>query len=175
VLVMLATALLAAGGFGWVQARLPRRAALLLAVPFLLTAVEFVNIPPLRVYTLLPAPSEYGWLRSQPSGILVEYPLNAGTDVNRQQIQTHLYTVYQPVHGHPLFNGGNPGSRADQLSGQLEPYYAPGVVDQLRSIGVRYLFVHRADYLKDGLQLPADVPGLTYVATMDGVDVYTVG
>jgi len=175
VLVMLGAALLAAGGFSWIQARLPRRAVLLLAVPFLLTAIEFDNIPPLRVYTLLPAPSEYRWLRSQPAGILVEYPLDAGTDVNQQQIQAHLYTVYQPVHGHPLFNGGNPGSRADQISSQLEPYYAPGVADRLRSIGVRYVFVHRADYLKDGLQVPTEVPGLAYVATMDGVDIYTVG
>jgi hypothetical protein len=174
-LVMLAVTLLAGLGMTWLQGRLRGRAALLLAAPFLLTAIEFNNVPPLHVTTLFPAPTEYQWLSHQPPGILVEYPLKAGTDLSRQQIEDHLYTLYQPVHGHPLFNGGTSLSKADQLSPGLEPYYGPGVADELLSIGVRYVFVHRATYLQDGLEVTHDVPGMTYVDSLDGVDIFTIG
>ena len=175
VLVMLGTTLLAGLGLSRLQHRLRGRAALLLAVPFLLTAIEFNNIPPLHVYSFDPAPTEYQWLSKQPPGILVEYPLKAGNDAITQEIENRQYTFFQNVHGHPIFNGGTAASRADQISPELEPYYGPGVADRLRQIGIRYVFVHRADYLRDHLQVPQDIPGLTYVATMDGVDVYTVG
>jgi hypothetical protein len=175
VLVMLGATLLAGVGLSWLAARLRGRAALLLAVPFLLTAVEFNNIPPLHVVTIYPAPAEYQWLEKQPPGILVEYPLKAGSDGSVQEVETRQYTLYQHVHGHPIFNGGTTASRADQLSSQLEPYYGPGVSSQLRQIGIRYVFVHRADYLRDKLLVPRDVSGLNFVVTLNGVDVYTVG
>jgi hypothetical protein len=175
VLVMLAATLLAGLGLTWLQNHFRGRAGLLLAIPFLLTGVEFNNIPPLHVFTLSPAPAEYQWLAKQPPGILVEYPLKAGNDASVQEIETRQYTLYQHVHGHPIFNGGSTASRADQISGELEPYYGPGVANELRQIGVRYVFVHRADYLRDQLQVPKEVPGLTYMTTLNGVDVYTVG
>ena len=175
VLVMLGATLLAGLGLSRLQDQLRGRAALLLAVPFLLTAVEFNNIPPVHVYTFDPAPAEYQWLSKQPPGILVEYPLKAGSDAITQEIETRQYTFFQHVHGHPIFNGGTAASRADQISPDLEPYYGTGVADKLRQVGIRYVFVHRADYIEDKLRVPQDVSGLTYLATMDGVDVYTVG
>ena len=42
------------------------------------------------------------------------------------------------------------------------------------SPGVRYVFVHRHDYEVAGWSLPTTVEGLTYVTTLDGVDIYTV-
>jgi hypothetical protein len=60
------------------------------------------------------------------------------------------------------------------ISAELEPYYGPGVADKLHQIGIRYVFVHRANYLRNQFELPHSVPGLSYVATADGVDIYTV-
>ena len=174
ILVMLGAALLAGLGFTWLQSRLSGRKALLLAAPFLLTAIEFNNLPPTHVTQLYPAPAEYQWLAQQPPGILIEYPLKEGSP-QIQEIQTRQYTLYQHVHGHPIFNGGTTASRADAVSQQLEPYYAPGVAKMLNDIGIRYLFVHMNDYQRDGFDVPKQVSGLTYIDTIDGVDIYSVG
>jgi hypothetical protein len=174
ILVLLGATLLAGLGFTWLEGRLIGRKALVLAVPFLLTAVEFNNLPPSHVTQLYPAPAEYRWLTQQPAGILVEYPLDSGT-LQAQEIDTREYTLYQHVHGHPIFNGATSASRAYTLSPQLEPYYGSGVVQMLKDIGIRYVFVHRDTYKRNGLELPQSVAGLTYLQTLDGVDIYTVG
>ena len=58
----------------------------------------------------------------------------------------------------------------------LDPYYAPGVADHLRSLGIRYVFVHRDAYQAQGFSLPRDVPGLRYLASYEGgmVDAFLV-
>jgi hypothetical protein len=175
VLVMLAAVLLAGFGFAALSSRLrvgwPRA---LLVVPFLLLAVEFNNVPPLHTTRLFPAPPAYEWLASQPSGILIEYPLRAGPDPGVQQVQTYEYELYQQTHQHPIFNGSTPTSRAGQLEPRLEPYYSPGVASELRALGIRYVFVHRNEYAADGLQLPNQVAGLRFVMTLAGIDIYEV-
>ncbi len=173
ILVLLGAALLAGLGFTWLHNRLRGRLAILLAVPFLLTAIEFNNLPPSHVTALLPAPAEYQWLAKEPSGILIEYPLRSGSP-QEQEIETRQYTLYQQYHGHPLFNGATTASVADPMSELLEPYYGAGVAETLREIGVRYVFVHRADYSRDGFDLPRNTPGLDYVDTLDGTDIYVV-
>lgn len=173
ILVLLGAALLAGLGFSLVQARLKGRAAWLLAIPFLLTALEFNNLPPTHVTQIYPAPTEYRWLASQPAGILIEYPLQAGTP-QEQEIQTRQYTLFQAAHGHPIFNGAATASPAYDMYPRLEPYYGPGVAATLHSIGIRYVFVHRDDYQHDGFSLPHDVLGLSYVQTLNGVDIYEV-
>ena len=57
----------------------------------------------------------------------------------------------------------------------LEPYYGPGVAQILKDIGIRYVFVHRDTYQAAGLEVPQSVAGLTYVETVDGVDIYLIG
>ena len=174
ILVMLGVTLLAGLGFATLETALsrPGRRALLI-VPFALLAVEFNNHPPSHLTTLFPAPAEYGWLAGQPAGILVEYPLQSGNP-QRQEIQTRQYTLYQQVHEHPMFNGSIPNSRADAMSPSLEPYYGPGVAARLGSLGVRYVFVHRADYLQDGLDVPFQVDGLRHLTTIADTEVFTV-
>jgi hypothetical protein len=39
---------------------------------------------------------------------------------------------------------------------------------------VKYVFVHQSEYRSDGFDLPRDVDGLSYVTTLDGVDIFTV-
>jgi hypothetical protein len=174
ILVLLGSALLAGLGLTWLQGRLAGRRAWLVAVPFLLAAVEFNNLPPTHDTQLYPAPAEYQWLAQQPAGILVEYPLDAGTP-QTEEIETRQYTLYQHVHGHPIFNGATTASRAYALYPTLEPYYGAGVAQTLKDIGIRYVFVHRAGYQQAGLNMPQSVAGLTYVETVDGVDIYVVG
>jgi hypothetical protein len=175
VLVMTAATLLGGLGLTVIASRLRTpRLRWLLVVPFVLVALEFNRIPPTYTTTLFPAPQEYRWLADQPAGILVEYPI-ISTDIE-EEILGRQYTLYQQVHLHPLLNGANPGSEADRVSRTLEPYYAPGVVDHLRSLGIRYVFVHRDIYQAHGFGLPRFVSGLQYVGTFDGggVDAFRV-
>jgi len=175
ILVLLGASLLAGAGFAVLQARLgSSRRQLLLVLPFLLLAVEFNNLPPTHVTQILPAPAEYTWLRDQPAGVLMEYPAHSGTD-QALEVQVRQYELYQMVHLHPTFLNESPLSGiVATAAADLEPYYKPGVVARLKAYGVKYVFVHRDDYVKDGWQLPTTVDGLTYVSTLDGVDVYLV-
>jgi hypothetical protein len=175
-IVMLGAALLAGVGLDDLKRRLSLRGGswrALALVPFVTVGLEFTNIPPSRATAVLPAPPEYTWLESQPQGILVEYPLAAGP-LAVQEVQTREYTLYQMAHLHRMFNGATPPSTAGKYAYQLEPYYSPQTVDRLRSLGIRYVFVHRADYIADGLDTPQSVPGLQYVTTLDGTDIFTV-
>jgi hypothetical protein len=176
-LVMFGTCLLAGSGLSYLSCHLstlPKglRAAALIA-PFLLTALEFNNVPPTRHFNVLPAPAEYVWLGDQPAGILVEYPLASGR-ADIQEVHTRQYQLYQMVHLHAMFNGAAPGSEAGQLAASLEPYYSPGVVTKLRQLHIRYVFVHRTDYIASGGPVSRAVNGLQYVATFNDTDVFTI-
>ena len=176
ILVMLGASILAAAGFAALQARIGTgRRQLLMLLPFLLLAVEFNNMPPSHVTGIFPAPAEYTWLASQPQGILMEYPANSGSVPLRQEVEIRQYMLYQMVHLHPTFLNETAlnGTVADAAA-QLEPYYKTGVAAQLKTYGVRYVFVHRADYIAAGWDVPTTVDGLTYVKTIDGVDIYLV-
>jgi hypothetical protein len=172
-MVLLGGSLLAGLGLAALQSRLrPGKLHFLLLIPFLLAAIEFNNLPPERFTQVLPAPGEYVWLRDQPQGVLLEYPANAG-DPTRQEIQIRRYLLYQMVHMHPTFLTEVNGAAWAEAK-RLEPYYAPGVGERLKALGVKYVFVHQSEYRSDGFDLPRDVDGLSYVTTLDGVDIFTV-
>jgi hypothetical protein len=172
-LALLGAALLAGLGLTALQARMRGRAFVWMAVvAFLLLGLEFNNQPPTHTWTLFPAPAEYRWLQTQPAGILIEYPLLMQFD--RNEIQTRQYVFYQQVHQHPLFNGAQIRSRADLVAPSLDPYYRPGVGDMLRTLGIRYVFVHRADYQADGYETPGTVAGFEFIGSFGDADVFRV-
>lgn len=175
-LVLLGAALLAGLGFAALQLRLGRSRTWALAIPFVLVAVEFNSMPPSHVYQVFPAPAEYVWLKSQPAGTLIEYPIavksndpTVGTEI---EVQNRVYTLYQQVHEHAMFNGATANSAAGQLAYQLEPYYAVGVSDQLKALSIRYVFVHRAEYARFGRDPNQPLPGFTYSQRLDGTDIW---
>ena len=174
VLVLLGAMMLAGIGFEVLHRFLQRRRLAWLALlPFALLALEFNNQPPNHVTQLFPAPAEYAWLRGQPAGILIEYPLNAGS-AQTQEIQTRQYTLYQQVHLHPIFNGATPGTAAALLEPSLEPYYSASSIAELHKLGIRYVFVHRQAYAADGLASFLDLRGLTFVRAINGTDIFLV-
>jgi hypothetical protein len=163
-------------GFGYAVLQNRARNALrplVLAVPFVLVALEFNNVPPAHTTPILPAPAEYAWLKSQPPGTLIEYPID-GPDANRQEIATRQYALYQSVHEHAMFNTGQTNGPAADRAPQLEPYYGIGVVNQLSALHIQYVFVHRDAYATDGWSLPQHVDGLQYVTTLGDTDIYLV-
>ena len=174
-MVQLGACLLAGLGLGVLQARIGAgRRQLLLALPFLLIAVEFNNLPPTHVTQILPAPTEYTWLRDQPQGIVMEYPAKASGETLQQELQVRQYLLYQMVHLHPTFLNSITDGKVGNAAKRLEPYYGAGVAGQLKAYGVKYVLVHRGDYLADGYDVPLSVSGLTYVTTLNGTDIFTV-
>jgi hypothetical protein len=71
-----------------------------------------------------------------------------------------------------MLNGAPPTSAAGVVAAHLEPYSSPGVADQLRRLGIRYVFVHRSDYIAAGQQVPRAVNGLSYIRTFNDTDVF---
>ena len=176
ILVLLGAALLAGFGFMALDAKLAASRRWLLALPFLLVAAEFNGVPPSHVLELLPAPAEYTWLKAQPPGTLIEYPLairspdpQVGTDV---EVANRVYAFYQQVHEHAMFNGATSDSAAARLAYTLDPYYLPGVAAELRSLDIRYVFVHRAAYVRFGRDPTQPVPGYRFVETLDDTDIW---
>ena len=175
VLVMFAATLLAGLGFTLLEARVRAiRRPWILVVPFTLLALEFNGLPPSHATTIFPAPDEYTWLKGQPPGILVEYPVVVNGPF--AEIVSRQYTLYQQVHLHPIFNGANAGTPAAEAAATVNPYYEPGAAARLQSLGIRYVFVHRQAFEVLGYGLPRAVEGLRYAGTYDGgdVDVFVV-
>jgi len=178
-LVLLGAAVLAGFGFMALQGHLAVKQRWLLAAPFLLVALEFNGLPPSHDMQLLPAPAEYTWLKSQPAGTLIEYPIAVkstdpavGTEI---EVENRVYVSYQQVHEHPMFNGATATSQAGQLAYTLEPYYASGVSDQLRALGIRYVFVHRAAYERFGRDPDQSLAGYRFIQRLAGTDIYVLG
>ena len=175
-LVLFGAALLAGFGFMYLQARLQGRRQWLLALPFLLVAVEFNGLPQAHVLQLLPAPAEYTWLRDQPPGTLIEYPIAVQTTDaavgTKIEEEGRNYAYYQQVHEHAMFNGATPSSPAYSLAFRLEPYYGADVSSQLQGLDIRYVFVHRAAYADFGMDPDQPLPGYHKVATLDDTDIY---
>jgi hypothetical protein len=44
----------------------------------------------------------------------------------------------------------------------------------LRTLGIRYVFVHRADYQADGYETPGTVAGLEFMGSFGDADVFRV-
>lgn len=177
-LVFFGAALTAGLGYAVFETRLQSSRRWLLFVPFVLVAIEFNGLPPSHLYQILPAPAEYTWLKAQPAGTLIEYPIavrssdpQVGTDI---EVTNRVYVLYQQVHEHPMFNGATPGSVAATKAFELEPYYAAGVSDQLRALGIRYVFVHRAAYSHFGRDPDLPLSGYQHVKALDDTDIYVL-
>lgn len=134
---------------------------------------EFINFPPYPVTRTDKIPPVYKWLRDQPGQqIIVEYPLTEWDTVTHYQ-----YLFYQRHHRKPLFNGirpNTPGYRYLRQAKTLEEQ----TIEVLRSIGIRYVIVHKDYYNVDDTQSniysPLIIDRLKLVQTFDNTDVYEI-
>ncbi len=86
------------------------------------------------------------WLRAMPPGVVLHLPLMTA------QFQELHYQYATLFHGHPMINGftGWASPLQELLRHPRSPIYDydryPATVSMLRSLGVRYVFVHPGDY-----------------------------
>jgi hypothetical protein len=110
-----------------------------------LVLFEFWNWPPYKVIDISRAPAVYYWLKQQPPDtVIAEYPLDIiGPN--------ELYKLYQTTHEKKMINGAVPGTPAHKNIQTLVDLSSPKTASALKQIGVKYVLVHRADYLKTDL------------------------
>lgn len=147
IVIMLAIAVLAGYGLKFTLARYKARNAkfIIFALFCGLVFFEFLNWPPYKLIDVSKVPGVYYWLKEQPKGIVIaEYPLDADSP-------NELYKFFQTVHEKRIVNGTMPGTPANKVIQTIRRLSMPKAVSVLKSIGVRYVIVHKEEYLKTGL------------------------
>jgi hypothetical protein len=97
-------------------------------------------------------PPIYERLKSEPPGILAEYPLD------REKGGNSTTRFYQQAHGHPVFNGWSSGSESESLKTELHDLRDRHTVPALTLLGVSYVLVQNVpgdvpDYVEPGTRL----------------------
>jgi hypothetical protein len=152
--VVLGLSVLAAAGFAWVLARLPRLPGLAwsiaIAAIVLLEGQHGVGL------THVPLPDAkswdrvaYDWLRASPPGAALELNISPQDEFHAF---SPLYQLEAVRHRHPIVNGysGWKSLLQEWLAGAesplKDPLQLPDAVRGLRAIGVRYILLHDDTY-----------------------------
>ena len=173
IVVMLAVAVLAGFGLKFILERFKsQRTKVALTCLFSgLVLFEFWNWPPYKVIDVSKVPAVYYWLKEQPRDIVIaEYPL----DANSPNV---MYMFYQTVHEKKIINGTIPETYANKVAHTITKLSSPETAKVLKWMGVRYVLVHRDDYLKSELveeieelkKIPQN-PGLKFIKTFPAQD-----
>ena len=149
--VLLATAVLAAAGCvrlrAWLAAR-GIRADLVVAVVLAAAFAEYL-VRPLRL-TSVPtaAPPAYEWLRSQPPGVVAEFPMPTMHNAPLHEGQFQFLSTF---HWRPLVNGysGTWSTRQVRFLEAVKGFPDARAMDALRAAGVSYVLVHER-FLQEG-------------------------
>ena len=147
ILLMLAISVLAAFGLNFVMEKFKRNSAKIAVAAgiSILLLFEFWNWPPLRVIDVKTVPQVYHWLKKQPADIVIaEYPLDANSPNEK-------YKFYQSVHEKRMINGTTPGTGANHAAQALVNLSEKSTTAQLRNWGVKYVIVHRDNYVRTEL------------------------
>ncbi|MFA5356541.1 MAG: hypothetical protein WC301_03955 [Candidatus Omnitrophota bacterium] len=147
VVLMLAVAVLAGFGLNFILERF-RSNKTKIAITALvcgLVLFEFWNWPPYKVIDVSKAPSVYYWLKGQPGDFAIsEYPSDADSP-------NEMYKFYQTKHEKKITNGTIPGTYANKVSQAIRNLSDSATPGTLKWMGVKYVLVHRDDYLKSEL------------------------
>jgi hypothetical protein len=114
-------------------------------------------------------PAVYEWLREQPAGPILEYPVNGLEGRGGPQDATYMY--YSTAHWRPLLNGYSGFSPASYhaVLHYLRDFPDPGSLAYLKERGVKYLLVHEAFYLRGGFEADVDTLARSTQVTVAGI------
>lgn len=147
IILMLAVAALAGFGLKFVLEKFKSQKTKIAIASFLcgLVIFEFWNYPPLKVINVSGVPAVYYWIKEQPQDfVIADYPLDTDTS-------NDTYKFYQTKHGKKNINGTFPGSYANKVIKTIIKLSLPNTASVLKWLGVKYVLVHKEDYLKTGL------------------------
>lgn len=166
IVVMLAVAVLAGFGLKFILERFKSQKTRLAVTALFcgLVLFEFWNWPPYKVIDLSKVPAVYYWIKEQPKDIVIaDYPLDADSP-------NELYKFFQTVHEKKIINGTIPGTHANRVAQEIRRLSASKTASILKWMGVKYVVVHKDDYLKTDLiedredmeKIPQN-PGLKFI------------
>jgi hypothetical protein len=174
---MLSISVLAGFGLKFILARFKSNAKKIVIAGLFygLILFEFWNYPPFKVIDLSMVPGVYHWLKEQPKDfVIAEYPLDAATT-------NELYRFYQTKYAKKRINATIPGSYANKVTKSIKKLSSIETAPVLSWMDVRYVLVHKQDYLNSGLIEDKeelgnikDNTGLKFLETFGDVDVYEV-
>lgn len=175
IVVMFAIAVLAGFGLSFILERVKsyKIKIAILCVSCGLVLFEFWNWPPYKVIDVSRVPVVYYWLKAQPEDIVIaEYPLDTGSPSEK-------YKFYQTTHEKKMINFTIPGTYAHKVAKAITKLSDPQTPKILNWMGVRYVLVHRQDYIKTELvdeikELDKILgnPLLKFVKSNDDIDLY---
>ena len=145
IVVMMAVAVLAGFGLKFILEKFKTRMLKITVTTFFcgLVLLEFCNYPPFKVIDLSKVPQVYYWLKKQSGNpVIAEYPIDIiGPN--------EMYKFYQTVYQKRMINGTLPGSYAHEVARTITRLSSPDTASILKWMGVKYVTVHKEDYLKD--------------------------
>lgn len=147
ILVMLAIAVLAGFQAKFILERFKKQISKITVTSLLcgLILFEFWNYPPFKIIDVSRVPAVYYWLRDQPQDfVLAEYPLDI-------QTSNDMYEFYQTKHNKKIINSTRLGTSGNQVARLTAKLSQPDTPRILRWLGVKYVLVHKEDYLKTEL------------------------
>ncbi len=147
IVVMLAVAVLAGFGLKFILERFKsQKTKIVITCLFSgLVLFEFWNWPPYKVIDVSRVPAVYYWLKSNPGDFAVaEYPLDDNGP-------NEMYKFYQTTHEKKIINGTIPGTYANDVAKTITRLSEPKTASILKWMGVKYVIVHRDEYLRTGL------------------------
>jgi hypothetical protein len=170
IIVVAALSVLVAFGVDWLLRRAaPSFRPLLAAACVAMVVADGWALPLTTVsYSARGRPEDRGvafWLKDRAAGAALHLPIHPSGE---QLLDYQFMTL---VHGHPIVNGfsGYVTPLVDLLGSPLSPLYDferfPAAVRMLRSLGIRYVFVHPDDY--DAASIAAGMPDRTIRALRD--------
>ncbi len=148
IVVMLVVAVLAGFGLKFILERFKKRKSRLAVTALFcgLVLFEFWNYPPFKVIDVSVIPKAYYWLKDEPGDFAIaEYPLFGHCPIE-------LYKFYQTKHNKKLINGAAPGTYAFKVAKGITKLSEPQTAKILKWMRVRYVFVHREEYIRSDLE-----------------------
>ncbi len=147
IVVMSAVAVLAGFGLKFILEKFKSQKVKIAVASLFCSLVlfEFWNWPPYKVIDVSKVPAVYYWLKAQPEDIVIgEYPLDADSP-------NEMYKFYQTKHEKKIINGAIPGTYANKVAQSIRKLSQPETARVLKWMGVKYVLVHRQDYMDTGL------------------------
>ncbi|MDD5476697.1 MAG: hypothetical protein PHG87_00585 [Candidatus Omnitrophica bacterium] len=144
IVLMLAVAVLAGFGLKFLLEKFKSQKAKIAVMVLCcgLVLFEFWNWPPYKIIDVSKVPEVYYWIKSQPGDFVVaEYPL----DYNGPN---EMYKFYQTTHEKKIINGTIPGTYPNKVANTVKKLSDPRTTGVLKWMGVKYIIVHRDDYLR---------------------------
>ncbi len=162
ILVILAVAVLAGFGFKFILEKFKAQTEKITVTALFcgLLLFEFWNYPPFKVIDLSKVPQVYYWLKEQPGNpVIAEYPMDIiGPN--------EMYKFYQTKHEKKIINGTIPGTYANKVAQTITKLSDPHTPGILKWMGVKYVLVHKKDYLNT--ELVEDVEELNKIPDNPG-------